>query len=198
MIESHRKEIVAKTEVLVEDVLGWLGPVRSQWEVLRADREDFVRNFGTSEKKTVNENHFTVVNASIRLEGKVDPKLVERMTALVESRRTRFSAEESKLLKEVLRPLVCHTVIQDLLRYKTGASVLDWKTVSPTTGDSTSRGGRLIRTELWRRRLEACSLWLYPSCAGQRRRRGEISEKQCERQGSPTRRLGSIGQRSTD
>lgn len=130
-IANSLDQIKAKTEVLVEDVLGWLGPVRSQWNVLKLDRAVFLEKFGTAEKRPINEQHFAVANAVIRIDGSLNQTLLRQLTRLVDSRRKTFSSAEADYVKEVLRPLVCHTVIQDLIRFKTGGAIMDWDDSQP-------------------------------------------------------------------
>lgn len=131
IVEKHKNEIVQKTERLCEDVSGWIGPVRSQWNVLRETREEFLKKFGTKEKQAINAHHFAVANAVLKIDGSLNPTLLQEINRLIDSRRTFFSSKEADYVREVLRPLVSHIVIQDLLRYKTAGSVLDWEDSQP-------------------------------------------------------------------
>jgi len=131
IIAEHRERIAKKVELLCEDVLGWLSPVRAQWRVLRADRDLFLKKFGDPQRRAINEHHFAVVNAVLTLDGSLNQTLLRTLTGLIESRRRNFSSKEADQLKSVLRPLVCHTVIQDLIRFKTGAAILDWDDSQP-------------------------------------------------------------------
>lgn len=131
IIEQNIHKIRDKTERLCEDILGWLGPVRAQWSVLKADRETFLQKFGSQEKRAINEQHFSVVNAAMKIDGALNPTLVSAITKIINSKRKTFNAKEAIYVKEVLRPLVCHTVIQDLFRCKTKGAVLDWDDSQP-------------------------------------------------------------------
>ncbi|MCC6910339.1 MAG: hypothetical protein IT430_20585 [Phycisphaerales bacterium] len=131
IVEQSAEQIRSKTETLCDDVIGWLSPVRSQWQVLKADRETFLKKFGTAEKRQLNEQHFSVANAVVRIDGKLNPVLLREVNGLINSRRRQFTGKEAEYVKEVLRPLVCHAVIQDLMRFKTGGAILDWDDSRP-------------------------------------------------------------------
>lgn len=131
LVAENRSQIIAKTELLCEDISGWLGPVRAQWSVLKEDRAAFLQRFGTPERREINEQHFAVANAVVRISGSLDPVLLREITRLIDSRRKTFTSVELTYVKEVLRPLVCHTVIQDLVRFKTGGAILDWDDSQP-------------------------------------------------------------------
>ncbi len=131
IVAQNLDSILSKTEALCEDIPGWLGPVRSQWKFLKSDRDNFLEKFGTNEKREINSHHFSVINAVTKIDGKLNSKLLNEISGLVESRRTTFGKLEKELIKEVIRPLVCHTVIQDLVRYKTSGSILDWDDSQP-------------------------------------------------------------------
>ncbi len=131
IIEQHKYEIIKKTDALCEDVDSWLRAIRFQWGVLKKDRDKFVTKFGTDEKQDLNSVHFTVANAVFKKEGFLNFDEINRVSKLVTSNRHRFNVEEREYLIEILKPLVAHTVIQDLMRYKTGALVLDWDDSTP-------------------------------------------------------------------
>lgn len=126
IIGDHSEQILAKTEQLCEDWSGWLETTRRQWEILRKDRENFVDLYGDPQKTNLNRYHNSAINASFRKYGEFNEEYIIEVSRLVESRRKRLTSDEIEKVKEVIRPLVCHTVIQDLFRFKTSASVLDW------------------------------------------------------------------------
>ena len=131
IVARDRDHICAKTERMCEDIPGWLGIIRSQWRAMAADREGFMRRFGTTASRHLNEHHFAIVNAVVRIDGGINATLLHDISALVESERCAFSSSELDYIKEVLRPIVCHTIIHDLVRYATEASVLDWDYSQP-------------------------------------------------------------------
>ncbi|MEL6244381.1 MAG: hypothetical protein AAFQ85_03445 [Pseudomonadota bacterium] len=126
LINENRDAIIAKTERLAEDTKTWLRAVRSQWTELEGDRERFSEQYGSPEKKDLNSVHFAVANAIVRSEGRFDISAARSLSKMVLSRRNTFSLSEIELIKEVTKPLIAHVVIQDLVRFKTGSSILDW------------------------------------------------------------------------
>lgn len=126
IIQDHSERIIEKTEQLCEDWRGWLSTTRRQWIVLKSDRDNFVEFFGDPQKIHLNKYHNSAINASYRRFGEFNEQYIKEVSCLVESRRSKLSSDEIEMVKEVIRPLVSHTVIQDLFRFKTAASVLDW------------------------------------------------------------------------
>lgn len=131
ILGEHIEQVKEKTELLCENVEAWIGPVRSQWKVLKDDRDLFLEKFGSKERKAINEHHFSVTNAVIKIDGSLNLTLLKELIKLVDSKRRNFTSKEREYLKEIVRPLVCHTVLQDLTRYKTGGAVLDWEDSEP-------------------------------------------------------------------
>ena len=131
MIENNKESIIEKTELLSRDCDSWLEAVRNQWRVLQEDREEFVKRFGTQEKLRLNSYHFTVANAIFKRYGKFDEIKINEISHIINSKRSRFTAEQKNCIVEATKPLIAHTVIQDLVRFKTGSLVLDWDDSGP-------------------------------------------------------------------
>ncbi len=151
LIQSHRDEIIRKTELLSNDLDSWLNAVRLQWDVLQDDREEFVKKFGTTEKTDINSVHFTVANAVKKLDGSLDKQLIAQISKIISSKRNNFTLKEKQYLIETTKPLIAHTIIQDLIRYKTGCLILDWDDSAPfysnlykARWDEGEREGRLL------------------------------------------------------
>lgn len=126
IIQDNLQGISDKTERLCEDWQGWLSVTRSQWSILRKDRESFVDKFGDPDRALINRYHNSAINASFRKFGELNENYAKEICEIIESNRNRLTIDEIQIVKEVIRPLVCHTVIQDLFRFKTSSSVLDW------------------------------------------------------------------------
>lgn len=126
LIAANLEAIIRKTERLCDDWQGWLSATRHQWRILRRDRDDFLKNYGSAERLLLNQYHNSAVNVSFRKFGRFNEKFVISVCSLIESNRQRLKSDEIDIVKEVIRPLVCHTIIQDLFRYKNDCSVLDW------------------------------------------------------------------------
>ncbi|MEM1050630.1 MAG: hypothetical protein AAGI28_00910 [Pseudomonadota bacterium] len=126
LIAENLDAIIHKTERLCEDWKGWLSVTRQQWRILKKDRDDFVKNYGSAERSLLNQYHNSAINSSFRKYGEFNEEFIISVCSLIESDRYRLKTAEVEIVKEVIRPLVCHTVIQDLFRFKTRCSVLDW------------------------------------------------------------------------
>lgn len=126
LITANLEAITRKVERLCDDWQGWLSATRQQWRILRRDRDDFVKKYGSTERLLLNQYHNSAVNTSFRKFGRFNEEYVISVCSLIESNKQRLKVNEIEIVKEVIRPLVCHTVIQDLFRYKNDCSVLDW------------------------------------------------------------------------
>jgi hypothetical protein len=125
-LENHKNELIKKTDALANQYGFWLESVRAQWSFLSKERGDFVHSYGLKENELINSNHFTLVNAIKKINGKIDANAINNATKIIFSKRKTFSKGEEELIIEMVKPLICHLLIHDLAKHETQSIILDW------------------------------------------------------------------------
>ena len=131
LVNKNQSELKAKTNILSDQFGLWLETLRGQWNILETTRANFVTTYGDQGKDIINGNHFTLVNAIHQVYGKVSQKEIDRFHKTIFSKRNSFNKDEILVLKELIKPLVCHILIHDLVRHQTNLTILDWDDGAP-------------------------------------------------------------------
>lgn len=124
--KGHQYMVEKKSNALLEDVGPWLATARKQWQVLKPQLQVFHREFGTKGNELANVAHYGVLSYLQRYGKKDDKAEYERLHGLFEIQRKKLTVMETADVREVLRPLVSHVLLNDLLRTKLAQPLLDW------------------------------------------------------------------------
>lgn len=131
LINQHKNQLIEKTEFLSSSFNTWLPILRKQWGILEETRSTFVSNYGDLGKKILNGNHFTLVNAVYQIHGNIQQNQIDKYHKIIFSRKMNFSKSETEIIKEVIKPLICHLLIHDLIKHETKCTLLDWDDAAP-------------------------------------------------------------------
>jgi hypothetical protein len=126
LIAAHKAAIIKKTEELTANIDPWIAIARRQWRLLRPELEEFQTLYGTSSRRSLDLAHFGVINYLQLRDGRVNQKECERLHGLFERSGRQLKKNERDEFREILKPLVGQMVVNDLLRRKLSAPLIDW------------------------------------------------------------------------
>lgn len=122
----YKNAIDKKTNALLEEVGPWLSTARQQWAILKPQLQAFHKDFGSKGNEMKNVAHYGILNYLQNHGATEDNREFERLHQLFESRRKTLTVTETEDVREILRPLVSHVLLNDLLRTKLAQPLLDW------------------------------------------------------------------------
>jgi len=125
-LETHKDDLKDKTEFLSKDYQTWLPLLRNHWLEVNKGRQTFVNTFGSSGKEIINSHHFTLVNALYTKTGNINIEDLNHYGSIIFSKRKRFNNDEKEIIIEVLKPLVSHVLMHDLVKFESQSAILDW------------------------------------------------------------------------
>gem|GEM_PF-5270722 len=127
ILSENRQEIAEKVEQTLEDWRPWREIVADQWRILSASRNSFVDRNVPDDRRFINANHYTLLNALIVRDEKItSASLRNAYRVLLEKDISTFDDDDAELVKMVARPLLFHIVGNDCIQYCAGVTVLDW------------------------------------------------------------------------
>ncbi len=126
LVKQHRERIEDMSNRLVKDIEAWHRIVRDHWLEIVRSRGSFVQKFVPDDRKLINSSHYTVYNATVRIDGKATPDRVRHGENLVLSPEVPSDASDREFLTEIIKPLISHLVIHDLFRHTFDSPLLDW------------------------------------------------------------------------
>jgi len=114
-----------KAVELLKNVQPWLVVARQQWSKLQPELIEFQTRYGQARQASINIAHFGILNYLSSKHGRIPPDESSRLHNLFETGRRLTRPEETEV-QEILKPLVAQILVNDLVRKKLNAPLIDW------------------------------------------------------------------------
>ncbi len=131
IIDSHRDELLRKTDVLLERPAEWLRDMQRQWNRVRPEFASFQADFGSEAMRTLNLGHVGIESWLREIGHEDDDDLRERLMALMAGEPGASDRVTPNDVRGTMRFVVAEILSTDLIRHSLQQPFIDWDDSQP-------------------------------------------------------------------
>jgi hypothetical protein len=118
--------IRSQSNSLLRDPELWLRIARKHWKIYKPEQYQHFKHLGPGANREIELLHYGIYCHLMKSSDKIDLAEARHLNGILESRRIKFSEAEWSMIIEIVRPMLSHVILNQLLSDALNCPFLDW------------------------------------------------------------------------